>query len=78
VNTTDTTPTGRNRAPRGKPPLGPFVSPSEAATYLGRGRTHVYKLMTDKVLPWYEEEGTPGRRIRVVDLDRLLRRGRAS
>jgi hypothetical protein len=69
--TTDATPTRR----RGTAALGPFLSPAAGARYLGRGRTHIYKLMDDDILPWYEEDGVRGRRIRVADLDRLLRRG---
>lgn len=62
-------------ARRAKPALGPFVSPSDAAVYLGIGKTQTYELMNTDRLPWYELEGTRGRRIRVADLDRLLRRG---
>jgi excisionase family DNA binding protein len=77
MNTTrsaTTTPPAR----RGKAALGPFLSPTEAAKYLGIGKTQTYELMTENLLPWYELEGTRGRRIRVADLDRLLRRGVAS
>lgn len=59
---------------RAKPALGPFCSPSEASAYLGIGKTQIYELMNTDRLAWYELEGTRGRRIRVADLDRLLRR----
>ena len=67
--------TPRQTAPRrGKPSLGPFVSPLEAAKYLGLGKTKTYDLMKHHDLPWYELDGVRGRHIRVADLDRLIRR----
>jgi excisionase family DNA binding protein len=63
---------------RTKAPLGPWLSPPEAARYLGIGRTQVYELMNTDRLPFYELDDTRGRRVRVADLDRLLRRRLAS
>ena len=71
----NTTPPAVKQTPRrATKPLGPYLSPADAAKYLGVHKTHLYAMMKRRDLPWYELAGTRGRRIRIADLDRLARR----
>jgi excisionase family DNA binding protein len=53
-----------------------WMTVAEATAYLKVGRTTLYRLMKDGVLPSFQIEGGH-RRFRQEDLDRVLRRRRS-
>ena len=70
---------------RAHPSRGPYKSPGEAAEYLGVSRRTVYRWIDEGRLTAYElgDPAAHGRgygmkRLRVADLDRLVRARRAS
>ena len=51
-----------------------YLTPREAARYLGVSRQSLYDYIKRHALPYYQLPGSRGRRFKKADLDALLKR----